>query len=91
MTQEDEMKCDLCGCLNLVAEGKKHPSQTVWNHMQIKFNRIKTSDKRLCEKHRLPLSFMHDYLSVEAFIEEVLTTVERYLDRLDCAKRKGEL
>ena len=79
-------KCELCKCLNLIAEGKKHPSQTVWNSLIHKFEAIQARDPKaitsFCHVHRNPLQLATDYQSISKFIEEVFTTIERYLDKI---------
>lgn len=76
-------KCEICKCLNLIAEGKKHPSQTIWNSLTLKCNKIKNRDPKsittFCEKHRTPLYLVADLQSIDAFVEEVFTTIEKYL------------
>lgn len=76
-------KCELCKTLNLIAEGKKHPSQTIWQAINIKVNKLQAKDAgsiaSLCENHRTPLIFVTDCQSVLGFIKEVTKTVEDYV------------
>ena len=85
-------KCEVCKCLNLITEGKKHPSQKVWSALASKFHAIRQRDPKalasFCDLHRNPLTLVTDFQSISAFIEEVFTTVERYLDKIDRAERK---
>jgi hypothetical protein len=81
------MKCELCKCLNIISEGRKHPSQTVWNALINKFQLIQQRDSKaiasLCHYHRNPLQLATDFQSINAFIEEVFTTIENYLNKID--------
>lgn len=81
------MKCELCKCLNLVAEGRKHPSQTTWTILNLKYNEIlNRSPKSLnsfCVDHRIPLKLIADVSSVGEFIDEV------YGAAVDFLKTKG--
>ena len=91
--------CELCKCLNLIVEGKKHPSQTVWRALTSKFLAIRKKEPAViasfCKKHRAPLILISDIRSVGEFIEEVFTTVDRYLEnpetQLFVLKRSGRL
>ncbi len=81
------MKCELCKCLNLITEGKKHPSQTVWNILINKFQLIQQRNSKsiasFCHEHRNPLRLAVDFQSISEFIEEVFTTIENYLNKID--------
>lgn len=81
------MNCEVCKCLNLIVEGKKHPSQTVWDSLTRKFKAIRDKDPKaitsFCDQHRIPLRLVTDLQSIGAFIDEVFTTVERYLDNFE--------
>lgn len=81
------MKCEICKCLNLISEGKKHPSQTVWNVLIRKFGAIRQRDPKaiasLCHYHRNPLQLVTDFQSISEFIEGVFTTIENYLNKVD--------
>jgi hypothetical protein len=76
-------KCEVCKCLNLIVEGKKHPSQTVWRALTRKFEAIREKDPKaiasFCAYHRTPLPLVTDLQSIGGFIEEVLYAVERAL------------
>src|SRR5665647_2311796 len=79
-------KCELCKCLNLISEGKKHPSQTVWNVLILKFEAIRAKDPKaiasFCDQLRMPLRLVTDFQSISVFIEGVFTSIERYLDKI---------
>jgi len=83
-------KCELCKCLNLISEGKKHPSQTVWNVLIRKFEAIRAKDPKaiasFCDQHRMPLRLVTDFQSISVFIEGVFTSIERYLDKIEHPK-----
>lgn len=80
-------KCEVCKCLNLIVEGKKHPSQTVWNILLRKYSLIRQKDQKsiasFCDNHRLPMNLIYDLQSIDSFIREVFTTVERYLEGVE--------
>jgi hypothetical protein len=80
-------KCEVCKCLNLIAEGKKHPSKTVWNALISKFEAIRARDSKaiasFCGYHRNPLCLVTDFQSISEFIEGVFTTIEKYLNKID--------
>jgi hypothetical protein len=80
-------KCKICKCLNLIVEGKKHPSQTVWNVLIQKFGAIRQRDPKviasLCHYHRNPLQLVTDFQSISEFIDGVFTTIENYLNKVD--------
>jgi hypothetical protein len=81
------MKCELCKCLNLIAEGRKHPSQTVWTALTNKFYAIRKRDPKaiatFCHEHRNPLRLVTDFQSISEFIEEVFISIEKYLNKVD--------
>jgi hypothetical protein len=81
------MKCELCKCLNIIKEGKKHPSRTVWIALTNKFQLIQQRNPKaiasFCHVHRNPLMLATDYQSISEFIEEVFTTIENYLNKVD--------
>ena len=87
-------RCALCKCLNLVAEGKKHPSRDVWAALERNYLALKSRDAEalgaICEAHRLPLRFNYDFLSVADFIDEVLASMERLLRATAFPRRSGE-
>jgi hypothetical protein len=68
-------------------EGKKHPSQTVWTVLTNKFQLIQQRDPKsiasFCHSHRNPLQLVTDFQSISEFIEEVFTTIENYLNKID--------
>jgi hypothetical protein len=80
-------KCEICKCLNLISEGKKHPSPTVWRALTSKFHAIQQKNPKaiasFCYYHRSPLLLVTDFQSISGFIEEVFTTIERYLNKID--------
>ena len=81
------MKCELCECLNLISEGKKHPSWTVWHTLTSKFEAIRQRNPKaiasFCGDHRIPLILVTDFQSISEFIEGVFTTIENYLNKVD--------
>jgi hypothetical protein len=81
------MKCELCKCLNLISEGKKHPSGTVWSALTRKFYAIQQRNPKaiasFCYDHRNPLRLAVDYQSISGFIEEVFISIENYLNKID--------
>jgi hypothetical protein len=81
------MKCELCKCLNLISEGKKHLSRTVWIALTNKFYAIQQRNPKaiasFCYMHRNPLILTTDLQSISEFIEEVFTTIENYLNKVD--------
>jgi len=84
---KEKTKCELCKCLNLIAEGKKHPSQTVWNTLINKFEAIRVKDPKaiasICHNHRNPLTLVTDLQSISEFINEVFTSIDRYLKKIE--------
>ena len=81
------MKCELCKCLNIIAEAKKHPSRTAWAALTNKFWLIQQRNPKtiasFCHVHRNPLKLTVDYQSISGFIEEVFTSIENYLNKID--------
>jgi hypothetical protein len=81
------MKCELCKCLNLIAEGRKHPSYTVWSALTNKFHTIQQRNPKaiasFCHEHRNPLRLVTDLQSISEFIDGVFTTIENYLNKID--------
>lgn len=65
-------KCELCKCLNLVSEGRKHPSQTIWHALTRKFESIRKKEpsaiESFCGNHRHPMTLVSDIQSVAEFI-----------------------
>jgi hypothetical protein len=80
-------KCELCKCLNIIVEAKKHPSKTAWTVLTNKFQLIQQRDPKsiasFCHYHRNPLTLVTDFQSISEFIEGVFTTVENYLNKID--------
>lgn len=75
--------CELCKVLNMIAEGRKHPSVTVWNGLTLKLDSILAKDPKAissisgCERHSRPLDFVVDIQSATGFVAEVKEMVER--------------
>ena len=81
------MKCELCKCLNIIAEGKKHPSRTAWTALTNKFQLIQQRNPKaiasFCYDHRNPLRLAVDYQFISEFVEGVFTSIENYLNKVD--------
>ena len=80
-------KCEVCKCLNLIAEGRKHPSKTVWNALTRKFETILARDPKViasfCDQHRNSIRLVTDLQSINSFINEVFTSIDRYLKKIE--------